>query len=131
MQITLRLLRPSLAKAGKSLFFSQQFTNCATCHQLKPNGSARETFTSYEYHNIGVPTNVADRVMHGLDPDFKDEGLAANPAVTAQGMQGKFKVPTLRNVAVTGPYMHNGVFKDLKTVIEFYDHFLAASDNGR
>ncbi len=38
--------------------------------------------------------------------------------------RGQFKVPTLRNVAVTGPYMHNGVFARLRTVIEFYDHFV-------
>ncbi len=37
--------------------------------------------------------------------------------------KGKFKVPTLRNVAVTAPYMHNGVFKELKTVVEFYDKY--------
>jgi cytochrome c peroxidase len=36
---------------------------------------------------------------------------------------GKYKVPTLRNVGVTAPYMHNGVFKDLKTVVEFYDKY--------
>jgi len=36
-------------------------------------------------------------------------------------------VPTLRNVAVTQPYMHNGVFRELATVIKFYDHFLTAS----
>ena len=36
---------------------------------------------------------------------------------------GKFKTPTLRNVAVTAPYMHNGVFQTLRGVIEFYDHY--------
>ena len=40
---------------------------------------------------------------------------------------GKFKVPTLRNIAVTAPYMHNGVFNELTTVIQFYDHFLVGS----
>ena len=47
----------------------------------------------------------------------------ANPNVKDVAQNGKHKVPTLRNVAVTAPYMHNGVFKDLKTVIEFYDKY--------
>ena len=51
-----------------------------------------------------------------------DEGLLNNPAVTAQAEKGKFKVPTLRNVAVTAPYMHNGIFNELETVIHFYQH---------
>ncbi|MDP7577586.1 MAG: hypothetical protein QGH99_11535, partial [Pseudomonadales bacterium] len=36
---------------------------------------------------------------------------------------GKFRVPTLRNVAVTGPYMHNGIFRDLRTVVLYYNKF--------
>jgi cytochrome c peroxidase len=35
---------------------------------------------------------------------------------------GKFRIPALRNIAVTGPYMSNGVFKELRTVLEFYNH---------
>lgn len=103
---------------GRTLFFSQQFTNCNSCHQL--NGSPfnkRETFTNYEYRNIGVPANSA------LNLQSLDEGLFDNPQVSDPKQRGKFKVPTLRNVAITGPYMHNGVFKDLKTVILFYDHY--------
>ncbi|MFW3328639.1 methylamine utilization protein MauG, partial [Aliarcobacter butzleri] len=52
-----------------------------------------------------------------------DEGLLANSNVSDVAQKGKHKVPTLRNVAVTAPYMHNGVFKDLKTVVEFYDKY--------
>ncbi|WNO10637.1 cytochrome-c peroxidase [Teredinibacter sp. KSP-S5-2] len=119
----------SKAALGKSLFFSQQFTNCATCHQLKPNGTDGELFTSYEYHNIGVPKNVDVRARNGKDESFVDEGLLSNDAVTDISERGKFKTPTLRNVAVTAPYMHNGVFRELKTVIQFYDHFLTNSDH--
>ncbi len=111
--------------SGKSLFFSQQFTNCATCHQAKPNGHAEETFSNYEYHNIGVPSNP--KLEAALGKSVNDKGLLNNPAVNGEQHRGKFKVPTLRNIAVTGPYMHNGVFNDLKTVIEFYDHFLVGS----
>jgi len=119
----------SKAALGKALFFSQQFTNCATCHQLRPNSNARETFTSYGYHNIGVPSNVAARMLNGQDINFVDEGLLDNPEVLSLHERGKFKTPTLRNVAVTEPYMHNGVFRELRTVIEFYDHFLTNSNH--
>ncbi len=115
------------AAAGKALFFSQQFTNCATCHQLNRSGSKRELFTSFEYHNIGVPVNMAVRNVSGQPPGFVDEGLYLNPQVDSTTERGKFKVPSLRNTAVTEPYMHNGIFRDLKTVIEFYDHFLEGS----
>ena len=52
-----------------------------------------------------------------------DDGLLANPLVNDVKEKGKHKVPTLRNVAVTAPYMHNGVFADLRTVVEFYDKY--------
>ena len=52
-----------------------------------------------------------------------DKGLLDNPRVTDEKQLGKFKVPTLRNVAVTAPYMHNGVFANLQTVIKFYDQY--------
>ncbi len=119
----------SKAALGKSLFFSQQFTNCATCHQLHPNGHKQELFTNFEYHNIGVPENQDVRALNGMPTGFVDQGLLDNPGITGTEHRGKFKVPTLRNVAVTAPYMHNGVFRELKTVIEFYDHFLSNSDH--
>ena len=118
----------SKAAQGKALFFSQQFTSCATCHQLNANSSKTETFTNYEYHNIGVPINTAARALNGSEEGTIDSGLLANEAITDDSENGKFKVPTLRNVAVTAPYMHNGVFMDLATVIKFYDHFLTDSN---
>ncbi len=109
---------------GQVLFFSQQFTNCNECHQLrKTPGAAKETFSNYEYHNIGVPANTAIRAVNGKGATFRDNGLLDNPDVDDPARAGKFKVPTLRNVAVTGPYMHNGVFKDLKTVVLFYNKY--------
>ncbi len=118
----------SKAAQGKALFFSQQFSNCATCHQLQPNSSRTETFTSYEYHNIGIPINQNARLASNQPLDTLDEGLFNNPEVDDPAERGKFKVPTLRNVAVTGPYMHNGVFRSLDTVIKFYGKFLTTSD---
>jgi cytochrome c peroxidase len=105
---------------GRLLFFSQQFTNCNICHQLRTSAvDPRETFSNYEFHNIGVPANP--ELERQLGHPVQDMGLAAHINDPAQ--RGKFKVPTLRNVAVTGPYMHNGVFKDLRTVILFYNKY--------
>lgn len=109
---------------GRLLFFSQQFTNCNLCHQLKTSPvDPQETFTNYQYHNIGVPANPA--LAHVQSPD---QGLLDNPAVDDPAEAGKFKVPSLRNVAVTGPYMHNGVFKDLRTVVLFYNKYNTKSE---
>ena len=113
---------------GMTLFFSQQFTNCNICHQLnKIPESAKETFSNYEYHNIGVPVNSALRQVNGKGKSFIDQGLFDNPAVDDPKQKGKFKVPTLRNIAITAPYMHNGVFSDLKTVVLFYDKYNSKS----
>ncbi|MFB9947925.1 cytochrome-c peroxidase [Rhizobium puerariae] len=103
---------------GRVLFFSQQFTNCSICHEVRgPKGLEDAVFTNHKYFNIGVPANP--RLAAGaVGPDT---GLAQNPAVAGNPTaRGKFKIPGLRNVAVTGPYMHNGVFKDLRTVVLFY-----------
>ena len=113
---------------GRVLFFSSQFTNCSLCHRSNPAGVLGETFTDHSFHNIGVPVNAALRAANGSPKGRRDRGLAANPAVGADRTQeGRFRVPTLRNVAVTGPYMHNGVFTDLRTVVLFYDKYNSAA----
>lgn len=110
-----------LEDLGRTLFFSNDNNSCSACHMLKGEDKKGETFTNYEYHNIGTPINHELRAKNGVK-DI-DKGLLNNPAVTDEKHLGKYKVPTLRNVAVTAPYMHNGVFKDLKTVTEFYDKY--------
>lgn len=108
---------------GMSIFFSSTNSNCNSCHQLQTLDSKRETFSNYEYHNIGVPSNSALRRLNAVSMDHLDQGLGGVLPNVDDSQNGKFKVPVLRNVAITGPYMHNGVFKDLRTVIEFYDKF--------
>jgi len=102
-------------RIGMGLFFSKDFANCSHCHQLSalPN-SAGETFSNYQYENIGLPANARLRSANGKGVGFVDSGFNG---------EGRFKVPSLRNVAVTSPYMHNGIFAELKTVLLFYNKF--------
>ena len=114
----------ALEAEGKALFFDKTRTNCSNCHQSSEANSAKETFTNYRYYNIGVPSNQELIKHNKFASDFVDNGLLDNPMVKGDEKQkGKFKVPTLRNIGVTAPYMHNGVFRDLKTVLLFKDSF--------
>jgi len=99
---------------GLALFVRADKGNCAACHVINRDNPARQPlFTDFTYDNIGLP---------GVAGDAPDAGLFATAKVKGDAtLQGKFRVPTLRNVAVTGPYMHNGVFADLKTAVEFYN----------
>ncbi|AVO38064.1 cytochrome-c peroxidase [Pukyongiella litopenaei] len=108
---------------GRLLFFSEQFTNCNQCHQLSRSQiDPRETFTDYRYHNIGTAENTRLRALNGVAPGTVDGGLADNPqAADDPAARGRFRTPTLRNVAVTAPYMHNGIFNELRTVVRFYN----------
>ncbi|MCB9340415.1 MAG: c-type cytochrome [Lewinellaceae bacterium] len=72
---------------------------CAACH-------SGELFTNQDYRN------------NGLDTEFDDPGRARITESDAD--LGKFKVPSLRNVALTAPYMHDGRFKTLEEVLEHY-----------
>ncbi len=102
---------------GRVLFFSNQFTNCRQCHQSGGPDAATETFSNYHFHNIGVPRNP---VVGNTEPDH---GLRDRKGIRDARQDGRFRVPGLRNVAVTAPYMHNGVFSDLRTVILFYNKY--------
>jgi cytochrome c peroxidase len=113
---------------GRLLFFSQ-LINCSSCHLTDEREfGLRETFTNNLYHNIGVPANAAVRQKNGSEKNYRDTGLLLNPRVDDPAQAGKFRVPSLRNVAVTPPYMHNGVFQDLETVIHFYNKFIVTNE---
>jgi len=110
---------------GRLLFFSQ-LVGCHGCHLLDPRENTQhEIFTDHTYHNIGIPVNEAVRARNGVNAT--DVGLLANPGVADPAQAGKFRVPSLRNVAVTAPYMHNGVFQELETAILFYDKYLLST----
>ena len=88
------------AKHGFELFTGK--ANCAVCHQ-------GFNFTDNGFHNIGVKDP-------GAEPDV---GRFAQRKV--KSMQGAFKTPTLRDVALTAPYMRNGMYKTLTEVVEHYN----------
>lgn len=94
------------AVRGRALFMEKG--KCFDCH-FGPD------FTGDEFRNIGLfnNKNLSDPGRFAISKDSAD--------------LGKFKTPGLRNVAVTPPYMHNGMFKTLREVIDYYDnpaHFI-------
>lgn len=114
-----------LEEKGRELFFDKSQTNCSSCHQLHSTSNHKEeTFTNYHYYNLGVPSNPKLIEINQFPADFVDLGLFENPYVKGdENQKGKFKTPTLRNIAITAPYMHNGVFKNLRTVLLFLDSY--------
>lgn len=84
---------------GMALFFSQK-TNCGDCH-------AGINLTDYTYQNIGLYENYDDPGRARITLDVSDEG--------------KFRVPTLRNIELTGPYMHDGSINSLEEAVEHFD----------
>jgi cytochrome c peroxidase len=99
---------------GFNLFMGK--AKCATCHYVPLfNGSKPPTYYYQESEVLGVPSNADP--LHPI-PDA-DEGRGK--VLKVDFMNRAFKTPTLRNIALTGPYMHNGVYKTLEEVIDFYD----------
>jgi cytochrome c peroxidase len=83
---------------------------CTLCHPFTPD---KALFTDNGFHNIGVG-------MDKLNPDLGRYSVVAEAGRT-EGLKGAFKTPTLRNIAVTAPYMHDGSQKTLEEVVDFYD----------
>ncbi|MCC6476667.1 T9SS type A sorting domain-containing protein [bacterium] len=111
---------------GLQLYNDENAGNCAACHPSTAGPySDHPLFTDYSYDNLGVPKNWENPFLY-MPPafnragkEFIDYGLGG---VLDDPMEiGKFKVPTLRNIAVTPPYMHNGIFDDLTKVVDFYN----------
>ena len=92
---------------GLALFKDPHKGNCAACHTID---ATYALFTDGKFHNIGEGV--------GDDGNFKDVGRYHQTKV--EDDQGAFKTPTLRNVANTAPYMHDGSLKTLKEVVDFY-----------
>ena len=89
------------AKRGRDIFFTEK-GNCSACH-------VGANLADEKYHNLGV----------GMDKESPDLGrfvVTKDPKNT-----GAFKTPTIRNVALTAPYMHDGSQGTLEEVVEWYD----------
>lgn len=108
--------------------------NCNTCHSMFAEpGFTAPPFTDRKYFNVGVPKNPNNpfyflpKDLNPLGRTFIDEGLGGflksigQPESVYSFQMGATHVPTLRNVARSGPYMHNGVFTQLATVVHFYN----------
>ena len=111
---------------GLDLFEAEDKGNCAACHPNRPaEDGSPPVFTDFTYDNLGVPRNPENpfyTLPAALNPEgfaFVDRGLGETLEDPTQN--GTFRVPTLRNVAITPPYMHNGVFKTLFSVVAFYN----------
>jgi cytochrome c peroxidase len=81
--------------------------NCAACHTV---GAHDALFTDGRFHNTGQGVNDAG--------NFSDVGRFHETKIATD--TGAFKTPTLRNIAGTAPYMHDGNLKTLKAVVDFY-----------
>lgn len=99
-----------IEQKGRDLFTS--IYDCNSCHQIEsPHG----------YVMAGTFANI------GLEQSYQDNGLGE---VTKQSFDnGKFKIPSLRNVVLTAPYMHDGRFETLDDVMEHYSHGIANHPN--
>jgi cytochrome c peroxidase len=86
-------------KKGMELFFSSK-TSCSECHG------------GFNFRNEGFFNN-------GFFEEYSDSGRQRITLLASD--RAKFSVPSLRNIAVSGPYMHNGSINDLSTVIERYN----------
>jgi len=86
---------------GRQLFIGDK-AKCFNCH-------SREDFTTDEFKNIGLYDGGT----------LNDAGLYS--ITKRETDKGKFKIPGLRNIAVTAPYMHNGMFKTLEEVVDYYN----------
>ncbi|MFL6628288.1 MAG: cytochrome-c peroxidase [Vitreoscilla sp.] len=121
---------------GFGLFNNATKGNCSACHpSTSADGSTPPMFTDFSYDNLGIPRNPLipgnAASAPGYTPFNSTDGVHAyydlgvcGPfragTASLSASCGQFKVPTLRNVAATAPYFHNGRFTTLKEAIGFY-----------
>jgi cytochrome c peroxidase len=92
-------------KRGFVVFTAKNKANCAACHLV---GKQNSLFTDNKFHNIGI----------GVVGKINDDGRYS--VTKNEADRGAFKTPSLRNIALTAPYMHDGSLKTLKDVIDYY-----------
>jgi cytochrome c peroxidase len=98
---------------GFNLFMGK--AKCATCHFIPLfNGATPPKYVTSETEVLGVPVSLADST---LDPD-----RGYYDVIGIDSYKYAFKIPTVRNIGKTAPYMHNGVYQTLDQVMEFYNN---------
>jgi cytochrome c peroxidase len=115
----------------------QEDGRCVSCHAIEQNFAL---FTDNRFHNIGVGINAIQADVPKLAPAFltaKARGVDVDKAVLSDKKTselgrfaitdtlddlGAFKTSTLRNVAVTAPYMHDGSLATLRDVVDHYNN---------
>ena len=117
---------------GFNLFNNE--AKCANCHSTDPDpASGKILFTDFNYFNVGTPVNTSNPA-YVADNAFRDGGLGDSPLLTDPAEQaaerGKFRTPTLRNIELTAPYMHNGRYATLRQVILHYDIVVSSAEAG-
>lgn len=108
---------------GLALFNAADKGNCAACHLSGPTTATDgqvtpPLFTDFTYDNLGIPVNPEIARLKG---EVMPRDLGLGGRLDALPEYGKFKVMSLRNIAKTAPYGHNGYFKTLKEIVHFYN----------
>ena len=114
----------TLAQEGMNVFFGEG--SCYNCHSGPDFNSRGGGFFDPSFPpnggGFGWAQNIADI---GLDKEYSDVGMG----VFDQALVGVFKIPSLRNVALTAPYMHDGRFATLEDVVNHYNEGIQRSPN--
>jgi len=123
------------AQRGFAVFLGNG--RCVSCHAIEQNFAL---FTDHQFHNIGIGINDIQAKVPELARAFqvaKNQGIDVDVAVLSDAdtshlgrfavddqfsSMGGFKTPTLRNIAVTAPYMHDGSLKSLRETVEHYNN---------
>ena len=108
---------------GLTLFNEPQKGNCAACHLSKVSADRLPPlFTDTQYEALGVPRNTA--LPMNRDPHFHDLGLCGpfrHDLARQTRYCGMFITPTLRNVDRRRVFFHNGIYRTLRQVLDFYN----------
>ena len=108
---------------GYNLFNDPKNANCGGCHSAQPTRDGLPPlFTDHQYEALGAPRNFALSV--NKDPDYFDLGVCGpvrSDMATQTQYCGMFVTPTLRNTATRRVFFHNGVFRTLQEVLDFYN----------
>ncbi len=108
---------PDNVKRGFNLFMGK--AACGTCHFAPVfNGTVPPLYQESESEVLGVPQHPDSKQLV-LDPD--PGRAAAKLKESAPFYMHSFKTPTVRNIALTAPYMHNGSYQNLEKVVDFYN----------